>query len=277
MSYKQLKWMILLIPTLTVGLWEYIRHQLLMPYLSMGAGNWLTPLIVYIVSVTLLSRLFTMMETARSELERERASKASLEAREQLARELHDGIAQSLFLLSVKLDKAKRHDPNPAITQDLQEITKTVHEVNRYVRQAISDLREVHEELPEEPPLDLRRKVAALTESILPGTLLDWHIADDQLVPREQAELLACIREGLLNARKHAQAERTAVVGRKTRTGWEVVIEDDGIGITGDPLLIPDRYGLRITRERAAQMGWMFSFEHEPGCTRMIIQKEETL
>ncbi|MGP3788041.1 hypothetical protein [Paenibacillus sp. 1A_MP2] len=44
MSYKQIKWMILLVPTFTVGLWEYIRHQFLMPYLSMDAGNWLTPL-----------------------------------------------------------------------------------------------------------------------------------------------------------------------------------------------------------------------------------------
>ena len=60
MSYKQIKWMILLIPTFTVGIWEYIRHQFLMPYLSMDAGNWLTPVIVYLVSVTLLSRLFRM-------------------------------------------------------------------------------------------------------------------------------------------------------------------------------------------------------------------------
>lgn len=65
MSYKQIKWMILLIPTITVGLWEYIRHQFLMPYLSMDAGNWLTPVIVYLVSVTLLSRLFLMLEGAR--------------------------------------------------------------------------------------------------------------------------------------------------------------------------------------------------------------------
>ena len=72
MSYKQIKWMILLIPTLTVGLWEYIRHQFLMPYLSMDAGNWLTPVIVYLVSVTLLSRLFRMLEGARATLEQEK-------------------------------------------------------------------------------------------------------------------------------------------------------------------------------------------------------------
>lgn len=143
MSYKQIKWMILLIPTITVGLWEYIRHQFLMPYLSMDAGNWLTPVIVYLVSVTLLSRLFRMLESARAALEQERASKTALAARDQLARELHDGISQSLFLLSVKADKAGRSLSGTNHEQEIREIQKTVHEVNTYVRQAIAQLRYV--------------------------------------------------------------------------------------------------------------------------------------
>jgi two-component system nitrate/nitrite sensor histidine kinase NarQ len=102
MSYKQIKWMILLIPTLTVGLWEYVRHQFLLPYISMNLGNWLTPVIVYVVSITLLTRLFLILERIQKELEHERAAKVALESREKLAKELHDGIAQSLFLLSVK-------------------------------------------------------------------------------------------------------------------------------------------------------------------------------
>lgn len=124
MSYKQIKWMILLIPTFTVGIWEYIRHQFLMPYLSMDAGNWLTPVIVYLVSVTLLSRLFRMLEGARAALEQERAAKAALEARDQLARELHDGISQSLFLLSVKTDKAGRSLAGSGHEHEIQEIQK---------------------------------------------------------------------------------------------------------------------------------------------------------
>ena len=27
MSYKQMKWLILIIPTLTIGIWEYVRHE----------------------------------------------------------------------------------------------------------------------------------------------------------------------------------------------------------------------------------------------------------
>ncbi|WP_442435751.1 histidine kinase [Paenibacillus peoriae] len=68
----------------------------------MDLGNWLTPVLVYVVSITLLTQLFRILEKIQKELEIERSEKAVLEAREQLARELHDGIAQSLFLLSVK-------------------------------------------------------------------------------------------------------------------------------------------------------------------------------
>lgn len=43
MTYKQIKRLILILPTITIGVWEYVRHQFLLPYISMEAGNWLTP------------------------------------------------------------------------------------------------------------------------------------------------------------------------------------------------------------------------------------------
>lgn len=39
MTYKQLKWFILLIPTFTVGIWEYVRHE----YVRMGIENLCSP------------------------------------------------------------------------------------------------------------------------------------------------------------------------------------------------------------------------------------------
>lgn len=44
----------------------------------------------------------------QEELRQEKEKKAALIEREKLARELHDGIAQSLFLLSVKMNKFGR-------------------------------------------------------------------------------------------------------------------------------------------------------------------------
>ncbi|CAI6083734.1 hypothetical protein PAECIP112173_04042 [Paenibacillus sp. JJ-100] len=274
MSYKQIKWMILLIPTLTVGLWEYIRHQFLMPYLSMDAGNWLTPVIVYLVSVTLLSRLFRMLEGARAALEQERASKTALEARDQLARELHDGISQSLFLLSVKTDKAGRSLAGTSHEQDIREIQKTVHEVNTYVRQSIAQLRYVPSPVADPEAIALQAQVESIVSDTVPDAHMDWSLTEVVFSAKEQVELLACIREALLNVRKHAQATRVEVQAEGNASHWSIHIRDNGIGIQGDPLLLKDRYGLRITKERAEQMGWEFRLDSRAGETQITIGKE---
>ncbi|MCP1181813.1 sensor histidine kinase [Paenibacillus sp. 1781tsa1] len=274
MSYKQIKWMILLIPTFTVGIWEYIRHQFLMPYLSMDAGNWLTPVIVYLVSVTLLSRLFYMLEGARAALEQERAAKAALEARDQLARELHDGISQSLFLLSVKTDKAGRSLAGSGHEHEIHEIQKTVHEVNTYVRQAIAQLRYVPSSTVSTETISLHAQVEMLVKETVPGAKIHWDLRGVAFSAKEQVELLACIREGLLNVRKHAQATHVQVHAEGNPIAWFIYIQDNGNGLSGDPLHLKDRYGLRITKERAAEMGWSFTLDSRPGHTRMTIGKE---
>lgn len=274
MTYRQMKWMILVIPTATVGIWEYIRHQWLMPYLSMSAGNWLTPVILFVVSITLLSRLFTLMESARAELEQERAAKNALEARERLADELHDGIAQSLFLLSVKIDRAERSEAQTAGPRDWDGIRKTIHEVDRYVRQAITDLRTDPLAVLSTAQPSIRERILKLAADVYPQTTVDWHIADTKLTAREQVELLACIREALLNVRKHAQAEQAYITGTDTNQGWLVSVEDNGIGYEGNPLMYTDRHGLRIMQERSERLGWQFAFEHKNGRTLLKMSKE---
>jgi len=141
LSYRQIKWLLLIIPSITIGLWEYVRHEILLPYISMEMGNWLAPFIVLAVTMTFLLKLFAMMEQLQNELNRERVAKAALEERERIARELHDGIAQSLFLLSVKVDQLEKSGGNVGGKPDVQVVRKTVHQVNEYIRQAISNLR----------------------------------------------------------------------------------------------------------------------------------------
>lgn len=257
MTYKQIKWMILFIPTLTVGVWEYVRHQFLLSYISMDLGNWITPLLVYIVSVTLLSRLFSMLEKIQRELESERADKVALEAREQLAKELHDGVAQSLFLLSVKVDRLEFTTDQVKHDHEIYKIRKTVHEVNRYVRQAISHLSystTQAEDAPQRESLD--EKVKQIAEEVLISMDVDWNITDESLNSKEKVELLACIREAVVNIQKHAHATKGWIEGEGNKQGWIVTIKDNGIGFQGDPFNSKDSYGLNILNERAKEMNW---------------------
>ncbi|WP_055108836.1 sensor histidine kinase [Paenibacillus ihumii] len=261
MTYKQIKWMILFIPTITVGLWEYVRHQFLLPYISMDLGNWLTPVLVYFVSVTLLNRLFYMLEQIQQELQAERTAKAALEAREHLAKELHDGIAQSVFLLSVKVDRLEFTSDQRKYDEEIFQIRKTVHEVNRYVRQAIANLR--YSAVPEAMVLQretLEEKVKQISGEVLVPIEVEWSIPDGLLSAKEKVELLASIREAVVNIQKHAQATKGWIRGEPlaNRPGWRVMIQDNGIGFKGDSQQWKGGYGLLILQERAREMNWIF-------------------
>ncbi|GAA0133662.1 hypothetical protein YSY43_05020 [Paenibacillus sp. YSY-4.3] len=275
MTYKQIKWMILFIPTITVGIWEYVRHQFLLPYISMDLGNWLTPVLVYLVSVTLLSRLFHMLEKIQQELQAERAAKAALEAREHLAKELHDGIAQSVFLLSVKVDRLEFTSDQAKYDKDIFQIRKTVHEVNRYVRQAIANLR--YAATPATMVLQretLSEKVKQIAEEVLVPIEVEWSIPDELLSPKEKVELLASIREAVVNIQKHAQATKGWIKGeqRTSQPGWTAQIKDNGIGFKVDPHQLEDSYGLLIMRERAKEMNWGFRISSENNYTVVELQ-----
>jgi len=279
MTYKQIKWMILFIPTLTVGVWEYIRHQFLLSYISMDLGNWLTPLIVYLVSITLLNKMFDMLERIQMELEVERSVTAALEAREQLAKELHDGIAQSLFLLSVKADRLEEHDVDQERhLHDVYQIRKTVHEVNRYVRQAIADLK--YEPVEDKSALShesMESKLKKMVEDVPIFISVDWSIPDNFLSPKEKIELLACIREAVINMEKHADATHGWIAGEGVKDNWKVTIKDNGQGFVNNPLMHKDRYGLKIMKERAEALYWVMELHSDHLYTSVELIKEGEL
>lgn len=276
MTYKQIKWMILLIPTLTVGIWEYVRHQFLLPYISMTAGNWLTPVIVYLVSITLLNKLFRIMERIQQELESERAATAALEARGRLANELHDGIAQSLFLLSVKVDKLEGQAGEQERQRNMDQIRKIVHEVNRYVRQAIKDLK-YEPVVPNAGFMQetMHFKLNKMVQEIPLEIAVAWSIPETALLAKEKVELLACIREAVVNMEKHSGGTQGWITGEGDGRCWKVTVKDNGKGFAVPSESYKDRYGLRIMKERAEAMNWRMELRREHGYTVVEWTKED--
>lgn len=258
MSYRQLKWLILSIPTLTIGLWEYLRHTLLLPYLSMELGNVLAPFIVFFVTVTLLRKLFVVLEQTQESLRREQALKVGMEQREQLARELHDGISQSLFLLSVKLDKLERAQSTPEGKQQTEQIRETVRHVYDDVRQSIAALHST----PLITDKPWMQSIHTLLEEIREDSglelTLDWQLTDAVLSPKQKVELLAILREALLNVQKHARAARAGVqcVPDADGGGFVCAVTDDGIGSQEQDWSKKGCYGVKSMKSRAQAMGW---------------------
>jgi signal transduction histidine kinase len=269
MSYKQIKALILILPTVTIGLWEYIRHAFLLPYISMDLGNWLSPIIVLFVTLTVVRKLFLIYEHLQEELEKEKAEKAIFQERERIARELHDGIAQSLFLYSVQINQMKKQYPS----FDWTNLEKSLRQVHDYVRHAITNLKN--------PPLiDQNLWKSQLTrwlEQYQLDTSLDvkthFTYPIEQLNTKEKVELFACIQEALTNIRKHAKAKSIELSLIPWENGWKLEITDDGVGFQSESVNNPNHFGLKIMKERAKEIGATFSFCRQGNQTMLVIAK----
>ncbi|MDI3089941.1 histidine kinase [Priestia megaterium] len=274
MNPKQIKWIILLLPTVTIGLWEYIRHSFLLPYLSMKMGNILAPCLVFAVTIVFVSRLFMTLEKIQEELKEERSKQAAALEREQLARELHDGIAQMLFLLSVKLNKfeKKNHVEND---EDYQKIKQTLKHIHDDTRQAISNLKHPYSS----PVLSWKEVIKQYLQELKHYHVIDvhfnWDIDETHLSSKEKVELFACIKEAVTNVIKHAQTEEVWIYGGETPSGWVCRIIDRGIGLDIKKEQTKKGYGLQIMKERAKDMNWSFEVNRIENQTTIEIIKEK--
>lgn len=272
MRYRLIKWLILIIPTLTIGLWEYVRHEFLLPYISMELGNVLAPVIVFVVTMLFLTQLFHIMEQSRKELEEANAMKAVLQERETIAKELHDGIAQSIFLLNVQLERIEHSgDLRPELVQQLKE---TVRDTNTYVRQAIANLREPA--VPAETPWlqGLNSFIQEMKQESDLQFTWDWNIPEEQLSAKEKVELPAIMREALFNIYKHAEADHARISGTMTGDGgWICEIADDGKGFMEEEITKQGKYGITIMRERARRMNWQLDIAKTGKGTIVRIKK----
>lgn len=253
MTYKQLKWFILLIPTFTVGIWEYVRHEYLLPYISMDLGNWLTPVIVLFVTFTLLTRFFTKLETMQEQLRVERSKKDVLQERERIVHDLHDGIAQSLFLLSIKVKQLDKLQVAVADEAKLTALNENIAEIHDYVRTGIENLRSPAQENVDfcaQIQLHITRFESETTIIVVKTIEVDEALLSES----ENSALPAFIGEALTNIRKHAEASKVTLDLQINTKNRHLLIEDNGIGIDINEVLQDNHYGLKMLHERCQRI-----------------------
>ncbi|WP_051287272.1 sensor histidine kinase [Paenibacillus taiwanensis] len=272
MSDRMIKRLILWIPTITIGLWEYIRHTVLLPYMSMDLGNILAPIIVFAVSAIFLTKLFALLEETQRKLRQEQQLKAELEERERLAQELHDGISQSLFMLSVKINRLEHAEGEERQIQ-FDKLKQTVHHVHDDVRQAIANLQAA----PQEADFSWTHTFMQMIEEMRVDTEwepeVDWRLDDEQMTIKEKITLFSCVREALTNVRKHAQAKHVTVLSEGGNEQFYCEVRDDGAGMKDDPFSLPGKYGMKMMRDRIHNMGWQMSVYRQHEETVICIRK----
>lgn len=216
----------------------------ILPFLNLLAGQ-----------VSLAAR------NARAYLQSEELAIA--EERARIAREIHDGVAQSLAFIALKLDLITRlleSDQDKARAELLQ-AKATIRETIKEVRRSIFALR----------PIDLERY--GFVETIRRychdyGQQNDIRVhvdvkATPQLSPKSEAVLFRIFQEAMNNVAKHAQARQVWVTVGRSESGQSFVcVEDNGRGF--DPAVVSDRVttagglGLRQMRERLQGRGGRF-------------------
>jgi signal transduction histidine kinase len=260
MSYKSLQWFTVLLPPLLIGGFEYIRHTFLLPYMSMETGNFYITLLSFLLSFIYASWMFRTIRRINERLAEEQARRAVYEERERLARELHDGIAQTLFYLNVKLQQGK-----------IEEARKAVSEIDNHVRHAIFNLRSQPEK-GESFSLRLKRLLTQWSEITGIEVSQEIILPEDHFSPAEEVHVFAIVQETLANIRKHANAQHVEIrLHGMKNGGWQLLIADDGHGLDIQTMETK-KYGLSIMRERAAQLGATFDIHTRvTGGTELVL------
>lgn len=216
------------------------------------------------------------LENARLYAQAERL--AALEERQRIAAEMHDGLAQTLSFLGLKVDRITElmeGDVRANVMAELQHLRAVIDQASQEVRSAISRLQE-------EPliPASLGDHLQKLVEELVaeeegpPVTLVADGAASLRLPYEEATQVLRVVQEALMNARRHAQASRIQV--RLEQRGGEatVIVEDDGCGFDPEAIVRPveGHFGLRIMRARATRLGGQVAVESMPGRgTRVVL------
>ena len=212
---------------------------------------------------------------ARRQLMQQQWAEATLQEREQLAYELHDGLSQNLAFLNVQAQAAQVYvttgQPEMAracldrlievsglIQNDTREMINQLMGISLPAEGFLANLRQVLASFEQLAGLQTKLMVDPRAEAACGPDVLDSSIV---------VQLLRIIQEALANVRKHAQnAEQVEVQMEIENSELHVTITDNGKGFEAQPQISDTRhFGLKIMRQRAIRIGARLTIQSVPG------------
>ena len=201
------------------------------------------------------------------------ASLAIVEERERIGRDLHDGIIQRLYGVSLSLE-----DVGDLAREDPDEVSRRMDRAIDSLQVTISDIR--HFILGLRPGLlgltGLAVGLESLAEEVRFASVvavetdLDTTLADE-LDDEQAGQLMGIAREALSNVTRHSAATVAHLKLGADDTWALLTVEDDGVGFDPMGSFGPDHQGLTNMRERAAKLGGTLIVEPlAAGGTRIV-------
>jgi two-component system, NarL family, nitrate/nitrite sensor histidine kinase NarX len=185
--------------------------------------------------------------------------KTMMEERTRLAREIHDGLAQTLGFLKLQSAQLLSYLERG----DTQRLKKSIRSYYDALSVAYEDARYAIDDLRISPSGDqinawIEQTIHEFTEN-LDSSPLDVHLdcleVNSQVLSEVQAQLIRILQEALSNVRKHSQAEHVWVSCFEQGKDLVLEIRDDGRGFSPDDVSGHSQHGLRGMRERAELIG----------------------
>jgi len=190
---------------------------------------------------------------------------AQEDERRRIARDLHDGIGQSLTYLVVALRRLESLESLPSVLEKLGQLNALTSQTLDEVRRMARGLRpSVLDDLGLLPALE-----RLVEESVVPGKMrieLQNALAAEQRLPEAQeTAAYRIIQESLTNIAKHSGATEVRIGLRREADRLRVEIRDNGRGFVGDDSDAGRRtVGLSSIRERAAILGGRATITSRP-------------
>jgi len=195
-----------------------------------------------------------------------------LTERDRIGRDLHDGVIQRLYAVTLTLD-----DLPELMDEEPDEARERVDRAIEALQTAIGDIRGfVYDLRPTLPaPGDLRRVLGEIADDMrrTGKTNVLVEVADEILLASEEAgDVVAIVREALSNVQRHAAAKRAFVRLTVHGEALRLVIADDGHGFDARGRRTRQQHGLSNIRDRATAMGGRVAVRSRPGIgTRIIV------
>lgn len=216
-------------------------------------------------------RLITELRDARAELAAQQHAAGVLAERERLAGEIHDTVAQGLSSIGMLIHAAQRSVDAPELTL-----------AGQATAEALSETRALIDGLA--PPTLRERSLADALERLTASTAI--HGVDGRFRvdgdPRPtpmpiEAALVRIAQSVLANVVQHAHADAVHATLTYSADSIALDIADDGVGFDVDEVLGSDApqqsgsLGLRVVRQRVADLGGDFAVESEPGSSVVAV------
>jgi len=184
------------------------------------------------------------------------------EERKRLARDIHDGIGQSLLAIKLNLQIMKA-DPGKAVTEEA--LTDLIDEAST----TIEELRQIAMNL--RPAFLKRTSIAEIlrwyAEKYEEKTGLNIIVDADSTIDTDihtKDNLYRICQEALSNALKHAGAAKVCVALQRGDGKIMLSISDNGTGLDKKKLREAEGIGISTMRERAELLGGVFRIETTP-------------